>query len=355
MMKNGLQENGMRKRLVGNYLKAYPHVYEAYKMQIVLTHVEIWSYILMAVTMILVILPVILFEDWNGVRFISNGIFCTMFLLFACIFLFLLYRRLNVKELISQEELELMEKDLASGKEVVVKSSKSAVYSTKDSFLIGFYRIPRKELHTVYMGCARGYYRPHINKYEYEFCYGDGRCISICVWGQSIYFNNKEKFAQMIRKYDDSVRIYKYQKMNGLGLSYPFIRLKNEVPFVDKAAIDELNILCSGNSLWKLNAKISNGDIGNDEVEIVLHGTVWTWLLWIVYHCLWLGSIFSAYFLPLKYAINNGGNLVILELFWPFVPWIMITYAFYDSRLFSRNARKITDKAVSILYRDFSV
>lgn len=158
------------------------------------------------------------------------------------------------KEMISEEELELMERDLAGEKERIQDWG----YSTEDSFMIGLCRIPRQGLTTVYMGKeVRGGGRGMVvsmNYYNWEFYYEDGTHRSAGLL-KAPEASDEELFISLIRKYDNSVKIYRYQKMRENAPLYcPFQRFRAEEPFVKKGVVEGLTDLCNGNTFWRLGA-----------------------------------------------------------------------------------------------------
>ena len=357
MRKNKMEENGMRKRQVGNYLKEYPHVYEAFRKGIFLKNITNGCLISFSAVVVFAIFTIALLTMFAGVDFMFAYIVDAILLAFPVIGIFVLLEESKRRGMISLTELELMEKDLASGSEKVGNWG----YSTMGSIIIGFYRIPRKGLKAVYRGqsyAVGGGRGRSDNEYELEFYYDDGTHLS--AWLRKYPEASDEKdFTQLIRKYDDSVKIYRYQKMGsyiGTGRSrYPFERLKVEVPFMRKESMDELNTLCSGNSFWKLEAKSENECNGNKEVELTLRGTALTWLIYIAGICLWICVFLLFYFTPLQPEVirkiwhncSEAGGLVYL-----LVPFLVLCGAeLYWYLCFFKKARKITDNATVILYK----
>lgn len=201
-----MRKNGMRKRRVGNYLKAYPHVYEVFQRAISVQNIGMVLFII-----VLVSFSFTAFFFW----LIGENDICAMFIALMSVLAFGGVFLLTSKTgLISLEELELMEKDLAGEKELV----KNWGYSTEESFIIGFYRIPRKGLNSVYMGyriqegCR--YYSDGVHMYycELVFYYDDGTYISAELL-RVPRDSDENDFMQLIHRYDDSVKIYSHQKM----------------------------------------------------------------------------------------------------------------------------------------------
>lgn len=278
MRKNELKENGMRKRQIGNYLKEYPHVYEAFRKELFIKNIEVAGVIVATAMLIFVVLFIAVVMVLYGVDFMLGFIIDAIVLIIPVICIFVSLEESKKIGMISPEELELMEKDLAGGKETVGNWG----YSTNESIIIGFYRIPRKGLTAVYQGKSYADRRMG-HEYALEFYYEDGTHLSAWLRKHS-EASDEKNFEQLLRRYDDNVRIYRYQKMNdtymGSRMSYPFERLKAEVPFVRKEIMDELNALCNGNSFWKLEAKSENEYHDNKEVELTLRGTALTWLFY---------------------------------------------------------------------------
>lgn len=354
MRKNEIRENGMRKRQVGNYLKEYPHVYEVLRKEIFLKNITFGCLICSSVVVVFMGFSIALLEMLAGGDFMFVCMVDAMLLALPGICIFVLLEESRRSGMISLEELELMEKDLAGEKEKVGNWG----YSMKESFIIGFYRIPRKGLNAVYQGTPTHGGRNGVKKYELEFWYEDGTHLSAWLRGYPVSLDEKS-FARLIRRYDDSVRIYRYQKMHpymhSYRMSYPFERLKVEVPFVRKEVMDELNTLCSGNSFWKLAAKSENEYNDNKEVELTLRGTALTWLLYIVGICLWVCIFLFFYYTPLQPEAMRAMVLGYSEggvLFWLLVPFLALCVAELCWYLcFFKNARKITEKAITILYK----
>lgn len=359
MRKNELKENGLRKRQVGNYLKVYPHVYEAFRKDIFIRNVGVMSAIALAVMFIFIALfiAVVMALYGDGDDFMFAGIVdaIVFIILGACIFVSLEESRRS--GLISLKELELMEKDLAGEKE----KTGNWGYSTKESIIIGFYRIPRKGLNAVYQGksYAVGGARWQVcHEYEIEFYYDDGTHLSVWL-RKNPEASDEKNFVQLIRKYDDSIKIYRYQKMGsymGKGRShYPFERLNAEVPFVRKESMDELNTLCSGNSFWKLEAKSENECNDNKEVELTLRGTALTWVIYIAGICLWVCIFLLFYFTPLQPEAMQEiwhNCSVAGGLFYFLIPFLVLCGAELCWYLcFFKKARNITDKAIAVLYK----
>lgn len=357
MRNNEMRENGIRKRQVGNYLKEYPNVYEAFRKDLFIKNVGIIGAIALAVMCIFIALfiAVVMALFGDGDDFMFGCIVDAIVLIIPGTCIFVSLEESKRTGMISLAELELMEKDLASGNERVGNWG----YSTMESIIIGFYRIPRKGLNAVYQGqsfCRIGRNRGH--EYELEFYYDDGTHLS--VWLRKDPEASDEKnFVQLIRKYDDSIKIYRYQKMGsymGTGRShYPFERLKVEIPFVRKESMDELNALCRGNSFWKLEAKSENECNDNKEVELTLRGTALTWLIYIAGICLWVCIFLLFYFTPLQPEAMQALVLSFSEaefLFYFLVPFLVLCGAELCWYLcFFKNARKITDNATAFLYK----
>ncbi|MDE6750349.1 MAG: hypothetical protein K2K21_15015 [Lachnospiraceae bacterium] len=353
MRKNELKENGMRKRQVGNYLKAYPHIYEAFRKDLLFKNVGVAGAIALDVMCIFIVLfiAVVTALYGDGDYFMFCCIVDAIVLIIPGICTFVSLEESKRSGMISLTELELMEKDLAWEKEKVGNWG----YSTKESIIIGFYRIPRKGQKAVYRGksfCRIGRYRGQ--EYELEFFYEDGTHLSVWLRKDS-EASDEKNFVQLIRKYDDSIKIYRYQKMcsymGANGMHYPFERLKAEVPFVRKELIDELNTLCNGNSFWKLEAKSENEHNDNKEVELTLRGTALTWLIYIAGICLWICIFLLFYFTPIIRRIWHN-YLVAGGLVYLLVPFLVLCGAELCWYLcFFKKARKITDNATAILYK----
>ena len=163
--------------------------------------------------------------------------------------------------------------------------------------------------------------------YELEFCYEDGSHFSVeeCVW-------NQKDFVQLIRRYDDTVKIYIHQKMKKIDpLFCPFQRFGAEEPFVRKEVLEELSTLCNGNSFWRLSVKSRNKWNGNKEVELTLYGTTRAWLVWMVWLCLSVYIFFHAC------IHSEWAGLLALSL---------AGLCYY--LIFFRSAGKITKKAIAI-------
>lgn len=329
MMKNELKENVMRKRRVGNYLKAYPHVYEEFQNAISLQNIGMVLFIIHLAVFTFGTLFFWVIEENDWCALFGTILYISVFV--AAIYLTHVWVKTGV---ISLEELELMEKDLAGEKELV----KNWGYSTEESFIIGFHRIPRKGLNSVYMGyrieAGRSYYSDGVHMYycRLVFCYDDDTYISAELL-RVPRDSDENDFMQLIHRYDDSVKIYHLKMKESAPLLCPFKKLRAEVAFVRKETVDKLNILSNGNPFWWLRAKSRDKWDGNKEVEITLYGTALTWMLYLVWLCL------SGYFF--FGARSESAALlvpVIAGVFW---------YLF-----FVINAGKITDKAIDIFYRD---
>lgn len=342
-------KKGIRRRRVGNYLKAYPHVYEAYKKAIWLKKIEIGVCICWSAVVAFIMFPIFFFVwqsggDRGDIKFVC--MVGAMLLAFPVVYIFLLLEEPKRYEMISPAELELMEKDLAGENEKVGNWG----YSTRESFSVGFYRIPRKGLNAVYRGETFAG-RREGHEYELEFYYEDGTHLSAWL-GMHQESSHEKNFEQLIRRYDDSVRIYRYRMMDKVRGAYPFVRLKAEVPFVRKETMDELNTLCDGNSFWKLEAKSDNECNGNKEVELTLCGTALTWLLYIVWICLLICLFACFLFIP-----NTAKK--IMSMLWNYSEVTIIFYylvpllAYLGSRqCFIKSTRKMTEKAITVLYKD---
>lgn len=319
----------MRKRRVGNYLKAYPHVYEVFQKAISVQNIGMVLFIIVLVSF-----------SFTALFFwlIGENDICAMFIALMSVLAFGGVFLLTSKTgLISLEELELMEKDLAGEKELV----KNWGYSTEESFIIGFYRIPRKGLNSVYMGYriqeGHRYYSDGVHMYycELVFCYDDGTYISAELL-RVPRDSDENDFMQLIHRYDDSVKIYRHKKMNeNMPLFCPFKKLRAEVPAVRKETVDKLNILSNENRFWRMRANSRDKWDGNKEVEIKLYGTTLTWLVYFVWLCL---SVYLFFYI--------GVRSEAAALLFPVLAGVFY-YLF-----FVINAGKITEKAIDIFYRD---
>lgn len=318
----------MRKRQVGNYLKKYPHVYEAFQKSI---EMKDFAKGLLAVLMVLIAFSALalwVMGDKDGATFFAMLLTMAVILLVFLVF--------GKKEMISEEELELMERDLAGEKERIQDWG----YSTEDSFMIGLCRIPRQGLTTVYMGLevrggsGRGSIGVRMNYYDWEFYYEDGthRSARLLKVPEA---SDEVNFVSLIRKYDNSVKIYRYQKMReNAPLFCPFQRFRAEEPFVKKGVVEGLTDLCNRNPFWRLGAKSRDRYDGNKEVELTLYGTALTWLLWLAWLCLSVYLFFYSAYLQTEIA----GLLVILGA----------GLCYYLG--FIRSAGKITEKAKAVFY-----
>lgn len=317
-----MEKSGMRKRRVGNYLKAYPHIYEVFQNAI---NIQILG--VMVIIIGLFFLALIALFSW----LIGEKDMCTLSATLMAVLVFVCAFFLTLKTgMISLEELELMEKDLAGEKELV----RNWGYSMEESFLIGFCRIPRKGLNTVYFG-QTGLYNGFIT-YVMEFYYED--CTHLSTELRKLVETSDEVvFAQLIHKYDNSVKICRYKKLEeNAPLFCPYKKFNAEVPSVRKATLEEINVLGSGNLFWWLRAKSRDKWDGNKEVEITLYGTALTWLFYLVWLCL---SICLFFYIGVQSEALAPLTLLVAGLCY---------YLF-----FVKNARKITDKAMDIFYRDF--
>ncbi|MDE5590462.1 MAG: hypothetical protein K2J60_15185 [Acetatifactor sp.] len=205
--------------------------------------------------------------------------------------------------------------------------------STDTYFMIDAHQVPRKGLDTVYLHYERlslhnsfGY----IPYCELEFCYEDGTHFPV-----KLKFVEEMDLEQLIRRYDDSVKIHRHRKMKEKDLWLcPFQRLSAEEPFVRKETLEELSTLCDGNSFWRLGVKNRDRWDGNKEVDLTLYGTGVTWLLWMVWFCLSIYLFFYIYIQSTAFAL--------------FVLLLGSGLCFY--LFFIRSARKITEKAKDIFY-----
>lgn len=214
-----------------------------------------------------------------------------------------------------------MEKDLGSGDSMI----------TLESFMTGSpCQIPIKGLKAVYLECERrgrngsavAFY------YELEFCYEDGTHFSV----KELSWKEKD-FRQLIRRYDDSVNIYIHQKMKeSVPLLCPLQRLNAEEPFVKQEVMEELTTLCNGNSFWRLDVKSRNKYNGNKEVELILHGTTLTWLIWLAWFCL------SVYLFFYFYIRSESAGML----------GLLLGAGVFYYLFFFRSARKITEKVKNI-------
>lgn len=207
--------------------------------------------------------------------------------------------------------------------------------STDTYFMVDGHQIPRKGLDTVYLHYeirkkSSGLFVP-LYYCDLEFCYEDGTHISV----RAMFVEDMGDMEQLIRGYDDSVKIYRHQIMSEKDLWFcPFQRLSAEEPFVRKETLEELSTLCDGNSFWKLSVKSRDRWDGNKEVDLTLYGTWITWLLWMVWLCLTIYLIFYIYIRSTVFALYvlTFGSGLCYYLF------------------FIRNARKIIKKAKDIFY-----
>lgn len=333
-----MEKNGMRKRGIGivNYSKAYPHVYEAFKKEIKRQYTAIKVLIILLIVWVSFDLTCRLFGDAD-VSFIFNildVVFAVLFIgaFYAFFILFLKSGMINL------EELEMMENDLAEGKDMI----RNCGYSTEKSFSIGFHRISRKGLNTVYLGkvsCGRGF------GHELVFYYEDGTFIKtgLLPWEfyneqdikQSGEFYNEQDIKQMVCRYDDSIKFYRHQIRDTSGTLFGR-KIDAEVPSVRKETLEELSTLSNENPFWRMRAKSRDKWNGYKEVEIALHGTALTYLLYLGWICL---SICLFFYI--------GVQSETLALLVPLVAGL----CYYQ--FFVKSARKITGKAMDIFYRDF--
>lgn len=220
------------------------------------------------------------------------------------------------------------------GRTYLLKKDSGLEYSTspEESFIIDSCRIPKKGLEAVYVEhevIGRRYRPLFVNLdhvYELEFCYEDGIHFSVSVYA----FYHERDFGQLIRRYDDSIKIYIHQKLKESGpLFSPFQRFRAEEPVVGKEVLEELNTLCNGNSFWCLTAKSRYKWNGNTEVELTLYGTALTWLIWLVWLCLSVYLFFYFSSVLAELLVLSGAGL-------------------YYYLFFIRSARKITEKAKAI-------
>lgn len=340
-----MEKNGMRKRGIGivNYSKAYPHVYEAFKKEIKRQYNAIKVLIILLIVWVSFDLTCRLFGDADVSDFFNllDVVLAVIFIggFYALFILFLKSGMINL------EELEMMENDLAEGKDMI----RNCGYSTEKSFSIGFHRIPRKGLNTVYLGkvsCGRGF------GHELVFYYEDGTFIKtgLLPWEfyneqdikQSGEFYNEQDIKQMVCRYDDSVKFYRHQIRDTSGTLFGR-KIDAEVPSVRKETLEELSTLSNGNPFWRLRAKSRDKWNGYKEVEIALRGTALTWLLYLVWLC--LSVCLVLFFAVLLEALVS--NVILVAGLCCLVPGLCYYMFFYKS------ARKITDRAMDIFYRDF--
>lgn len=203
--------------------------------------------------------------------------------------------------------------------------------STDTYFMIDAHRIPRKGLDAVYLYCKRISWRYSFRNIPYcelEFCYEDGTHFPV-----KLMFVEEMDLEQLIRSYDDSVKIHRHRKMREKDLWLcPFQRLTAEEPFVRKETLEELSTLCDGNLFWRLSVKSRDRWDDNKEVDLTLCGTELTWLLWIVWLCLSIYLFFYLYIRSTAFAL--------------FVLLLGSGLCYY--LFFVRSARKITEKAKDI-------
>ncbi len=204
--------------------------------------------------------------------------------------------------------------------------------STDTYFMIDAHQIPRKGLDTVYLHyerLRRVHFVPHYHC-ELEFCYEDGTHFPV-----KVMFVEDMDMEQLIRGYDDSIKIHRHRKMKEKDLLLsPFQRLSAEAPFVRKEILEELSTLCDGNSFWKLSVKSRDRWDGNEDVDLTLYGTWITWLLWMVWFCLTIYLVFYIYIRSMVFAL--------------FVLTLGSGLCYY--LFFIRSARKIIKKAKDIFY-----
>lgn len=320
----------MRKRQVGNYLKEYPHVYEAFQKSIEMKGFAKGLLVVLMVLIAFSALALWVMGDKDGATF-----FIILLTVAVILLAFLVFGK---KEMISEEELELMERDLAGEKEKIGDWG----YSTKESFMIGLCRIPRQGLTTVYMGVevrggsGRGATVVRMNYYDWEFYYEDGTHRSAGLL-KAPETSDEENFVSLIRKYDNNVKIYRYRKIKeNAPLFCPFQRFRAEEPFVKKGVVEGLTNLGNGNPFWRLGAKSRDRYDGNKEVELILYGTALTWLLWLAWLCLSVYLFFYSAYLGLEAAAG--------------LVFIGAGLCYY--LVFIKSARKITEKAKTVFYKN---
>ncbi|MDE5866309.1 MAG: hypothetical protein K2H31_06900 [Lachnospiraceae bacterium] len=324
----------MEKRRVGNYLKEYPHVYEVFQKEIKRQYTAIKVLIILLVVWFSFDLTCRLFgdADVSDVLNIFDPLIVVILIgpFFVFFMLFLKTRK------ISLEKLEMMENDLTEGKDMI----RDCGYSTEKSFSIGFHRIPRKGLNTVYLGRVSNGGRYGGYGHELVFYYEDGTFIKAIPYAGEL--NNEQDIKQVVCRYDDGVKFYRHQIRYTSGTLLGR-KIDAEVPSVRKETLEELSTLSNGNPFWRLSAKSRDKWNGCKEVEIALRGTALTYLLYLVWIC--LSVCFVLFFADLLESLVS--HIILLAGLCCLVPGLCYYMFFYKS------ARKITDKAMYIFYRDF--
>ena len=126
--------------------------------------------------------------------------------------------------------------------------------STDTYFMIDAHQVPRKGLDTVYLHYERlslhnsfGY----IPYCELEFCYEDGTHFPV-----KLKFVEEMDLEQLIRRYDDSVKIHRHRKMKekdllkvlALKSAQDFQALYDVIPDKKKLSVGQINFLWAGSS-----------------------------------------------------------------------------------------------------------
>lgn len=312
----------MRKRRVGNWLKSYPHIYEMFRGNIAAKNVSWGLMITLAV-----FLAFFALVFW-ALGYKDDGMFFIIILTPVVIILLASGNR----EMISLEEVELMERDLAGEKERI-----GDWYSTEESFLIGFYRFPRGGLSTVYLDweMRRGRHGPAVAYMTAEFYYEDGTHLSMEI-RKTPKDSDCEDFVRLVHRYDDSVRIYRHKRMmEKFPLFLPFQKLMAEEPYVEGNTLEELSALGQKDILWRIRTKSRSRHDGNREVEVVLYGTVLTWFLYLAWLCAALFLVVYAFYLASE-------AMLIAFLLGAGICYYLV---------FVRSGRKLTGKAKEIFYK----
>lgn len=189
-----------RRRIVGNYLKKYPHVYGVFQKEIKRKNI------------------------YNGIAWCLIGIFAGFFLVFLLMdykdgyaffgiltaINFIIFQVFaGTSGTIDEEELALMDKDFAGRVEKV----EGLGYRTEEALIVGFYRIPFKGLLCVtYDRVPVG--RRGNTRIELDCCYEGGKhlraeCLKKPEEGED------EKLTYFIRKYHDDIKVQKGKVQKG--------------------------------------------------------------------------------------------------------------------------------------------
>lgn len=184
----------MKRRKTGNYMKKYPHLYEAFRKEIKRKHIA------QGIAGCFMGVLAIFFLFFLVIGHKDEIIFFGMLLLIDTLGILLV---VGTGRKINEEELLLMDKDFAGS----VREVKGFGYQTEESLIIGLYRMPVKGLKSVsYDKTPMG--RSGLVRIDLDFEYegGEHRKAELI---KEPEIGEDEKLKDFIRNDHTEIKVYK--------------------------------------------------------------------------------------------------------------------------------------------------